>query len=261
MAKKISDLAAAAALDGTELSETVQAGVNVKVPLGSITPPGYIDGLKMQWVSANALTVTSGAAYIPSLGRVLRVPASIAKAGLALAASTWYHVYLWLNGANADVEIVTAVPAAPYVGTARAKTGDTSRRYVGSILTDASSQIIPFAMNGMRISYVPPAGATGTVPYRILSAGAATSVTAVAGSGIIPITSQLGQLRIQNNGSSAAGVGPGAPFSNAITTGPGSNNAPWVLDCASGTDQSFVYFNTTSGGSLFIDVTGYIYER
>ena len=103
--------------------------------------PGYIDGLQMQWVSATAVTVSSGRAYIPSLGYYLDAPNAIALTGLVLTASTWHHLYLYDNAGTPAVECVTTAPAAPYSGTARAKTGDTSRRYIGSVLTDASAAI------------------------------------------------------------------------------------------------------------------------
>ena len=96
----------------------------------------------MQWVSATAITVTSGSAFVPSLNKCLPVPNAIALTGLVLAASTFYHVYLYSNAGVPAIEVVTTAPASPYNGTARAKTGDTSRRYVGSVLTDASGNIV-----------------------------------------------------------------------------------------------------------------------
>lgn len=107
-------------------------------------PKGYIDGLKMEWVSGTSLRVTSGAAYVPGLDRVLELPAAVTKAGLSLSASTWYHVYGYLNSGVPDIEVSTTSPGSPYYGTARSKSGDPSRRYIGSIKSNASSEIIPF---------------------------------------------------------------------------------------------------------------------
>lgn len=199
MAKKISDYVAAAALDGTELMEFVQAGANKKGANGAILPPGYIDGLNLQWVSATALTVTSGAAYIPSLGRLVRANASIAKVGLALTASTWYHVYLWLNGANADVEIVTTAPSAAYNGTARAKMGDQSRRYLGSVVTDASGAIYQFVQIGMTTRYFTGGGA----PFRALTNGMNTVRTNIDISSWVPVSSVSAIVKAQNSSSGA----------------------------------------------------------
>jgi hypothetical protein len=105
---------------------------------------GYIDGLQMQWVSGTALTVSSGAAYIEGSAAVLNAPSAIPKTSLSLTASTWYHVYLYDNAGTPAVELVTTAPAAAYNGTARSKTGDTSRRYLGSVKTDSSGSIFNF---------------------------------------------------------------------------------------------------------------------
>ncbi|WP_414609310.1 hypothetical protein, partial [Stenotrophomonas pavanii] len=96
---------------------------------GQPIPAGYIDGLKMEWVSGTQIRFTSGSAYIPSLGRALALAAAVTKTP-TLAANTWYHNYVYDNAGTADVEVSTTVPAAPYSGTARTKAGDTSRRYI-----------------------------------------------------------------------------------------------------------------------------------
>jgi hypothetical protein len=101
-----------------------------------VVPKGYIDGLQMQWVSGTAVTVSSGTAYIPSLGNVLVANAAMALTGLSLTASTWYHLYLYSNAGTPAVECVTTAPVL-YYGTAYQKTGDNSRRYVGSVLADS----------------------------------------------------------------------------------------------------------------------------
>lgn len=221
---------------------------------------GYIDGLQMQWVSGTAITVTSGAAFIPSLNKCLPVPNAIALTGLVLTASTFYHLYLYNNAGVPAVECVTTAPAAPYSGTARAKTGDTSRRYVGSMLTDASGNVYAFQHHGSRVSYQTSVSAA---PFRILSGGAATTQTIVSSSAVVPSTSFLAQLRVQNNGTGALNIGPGIPFSLAVTGGPGTASPPglpWFVDLATGSDQSIVYY-VVSGGQVYLDVLGYVYER
>ncbi|WP_414609303.1 hypothetical protein, partial [Stenotrophomonas pavanii] len=96
---------------------------------GQPIPAGYIDGLKMEWVSGTQIRFTSGSAYIPSLGRALALAAAVTKTP-TLAASTWYHAYLYSNAGTPDVEVTTTAPDTPYSGTARTKAGDTSRRYI-----------------------------------------------------------------------------------------------------------------------------------
>nr|WP_308006614.1 hypothetical protein [Xanthomonas albilineans] len=141
---KISQLPDAATLDGTERFPIVQAAQNTKASpdqLASYTfglLQGYIEGLKLQWVSTTSLRVTSGAAYVPSVKRIIALVQSVTMASLALDASAWYHCYLT---ASAGIQLVKDAPDTAYSGIARTKTADSSCRYLGSILTDASSAI------------------------------------------------------------------------------------------------------------------------
>jgi hypothetical protein len=229
--------------------------------LQALIPADYISGLKMVWISSTSISVSSGAAVLASTGSLLTNSATLTLTP-SLAASTFYHVYLYNNAGTTAIEAVTTAPAAPYFGTARAKTGDTGRRYLGSILTDASGNIYPFVHSGNRISYAMNAA---LAPFRALAGGAATTLTSVSTSGVIPITATSGQIRFQNNSAIAAAFGPGTPYSTSITTVPPQlNSGPGLVlafDEVLGTDQSFVYGYSATGGSLYADVLGYTYER
>lgn len=266
MAKKISDLAAAAAFDGTELLEVVQGGANKKGAIGTILTPGYVDGLKLKWVSGSALTVTAGAAFVPSLVRVVRVSTDIAKAGLSLTASTWYHVYLLVTAGGApDIEIVTTAPAAPYNGTARAKTSDTSRRYLGSVLTDASGAIYNVAMTGNQVAYKCSISAA---PFLVLAAGQATVATDVACGAVVPATATSATLILANNASNAADAPMGtSDMSGALSS---SNYLQYLAKGVQTTHQmpldgaqKFNYLMTAAAGTggLYARVVGYAFER
>jgi hypothetical protein len=227
--------------------------------LDALIPAGYIDGLKMVWVSGTALTVTSGAAYIEALGKVLRVAASIAKTGLSLTASTWYHVYLYDNAGTPDIELSTTAPAAPYIGTARSKTGDNSRRYVGSIITTPGGAVFAFRHSGQNVAYLAPTSGT---PFRVLSAGAATTETTVSAAPAVPLTSTVADVRIINNGSDAVAFGT-PDDAMALSTSvfllrvpPGEAYPTLQLDPT----QQFTYLVAGSGG-VYVDVRGYAYER
>lgn len=102
----------------------------------------HIQGLTLSWNTpgnnGNLLTVSSGSAWIPSLGRVYNVPSTITGPTQTLGASAFHYVYLYDNSGTPAIEISTTAPAAPYKGNARAKTSDTSRRFIGQVLTDAS---------------------------------------------------------------------------------------------------------------------------
>jgi len=228
--------------------------------------PGYIDGLQMQWVSATAVTVSSGRAYIPSLGYYLDAPNAISLTGLALAASTFYHLYLYNNAGTPAVECVMTAPAAPYNGTARAKTGDTSRRYIGSVLTDASGNVYNFIQNGAHISYQTPGDVS---PFRALSAGTAVISTSVSLAGVVPVTSALAQLRFLGDPTSAARWSnnniPGASTDSGAGTYyilPAAPGSATVTDFPLSAGNLF-YWNTTTptGGGVFCDTFGYVYDR
>lgn len=227
---------------------------------------GYIDGLMLQWVSATALTVATGSAYIEGSGKIVPSSAAIAKAGLALSASTWYHVYLYLNAGTPDVEIVTTAPVV-YSGTARSKTGDTSRRYLGSVLTDGAGNLYNFLHVANRMQWRLDPGAA---PFRVLSGGVATVATSVSLAGAVPVTSRLAQLRLINLATNAAILRVGTSDDSsaagiaAINQSPaGSTVSQAFLDLPIDSSQAIEYNFTAApaGSGAFIDVYGYTYER
>lgn len=223
--------------------------------------PGYIDGLQLQWVSATALTVSSGTAYIEGLGYAYQVASPIAKTSLSLSASTWYHVYLYDNAGTPDFELSTTVPASPYNGTARSKTGDTSRRYVGSILTNASSAITNFVQDGNEINYRTNVGGT----LRILSSGVSTTLTDVSASFAVPVTSKVALLRMANTATNTYFTTGTSDFSFVAGTGITSvnQNGDVHLKHPVNSSQSiqYIYKTTPTGGGAYIDVDGYSFER
>lgn len=231
----------------------------------NLLPPGYIDGLQMQWVSATAITVASGSAYIAGSARVLRATVDIAKTSLSLSASTWYHVYLYDNAGTPDVEIVTTAPAAPYNGTARIKTGDASRRYLGSVRTGSDTAIYNFVHASGRVLYRENI-ADGILPFRVLSNGMSTTDTVISCTDVVPVTSKVATLRLQNtstvggfrvkqsDGTYSSGPGPAAQ-----TVSPGGLG---IFDLPLNSSQQLIYFflaAPSSGG--YIDVCGYSFDR
>jgi len=274
------DVGAATAAQGAKADTALQAvvaGANVMVnttdPLrpvvsaasgGGAMPPGYIDGLTMQWVSGTAITITSGAAYIESAGAVLMVPAAIAKVGLSLTVSTWYHVYLYDNAGTPDIEISTAAPAAPYNGTARSKAGDASRRYVGSVRVLASGAIAKFAQSGGRISYEENIQSD---VFALVVAGAATTATTLTCAGATPTTATHVSLSVYNNSASVVCWLANADCNFAL--GGGGNFLQIVgirstvgVDMPMAHDRSIQYVRSGSeSGGANVSAVGYLYER
>ncbi len=222
----------------------------------------YISGLGMTRISGTSVSIGGGACYIPSLGYVLAFPATITKAGLSLSASTWYHVYGLLSGSTPDVEIVTTTPAAPYSGKARTKTGDTSRRYIGSFRTDASGAIPDFDHNAQKgeVTYRLPG-----VQFRVLSNGAATTATTISCSAAIPVTSRSAYGRVLNLAASSANliVGPGDA---AVTTtdyfvAVAFGGQAVVTYLPTDSSQQLKYLMSAAVSGAYIDLYGYAYER
>lgn len=229
-----------------------------------VIPPGYIDGLNLVWNSGTSFSVTSGSAYIEGAAAVVNVPAALTLSGLSLTASTWYHVYLYLNAGVPAIECVTAAPATAYSGTACSKTGDTSRRYLGSVLAGGSASLLPFYQYLNSIKYANPIG----TPYRVLSSGTATIATALSLSGIIPSTATAATLKI-NNYLTASGtaqvINVGATSGQSqITVQPNGSTSISFADVALSPGSTTVYYfyneAPTSGGG-YIDILGFQIAR
>lgn len=225
--------------------------------------PDYIEGLQLQWVSANAITTRSGGAYLN--GQMVNVP-TIAKTGLTMSAATWYHCYLYLNAGVPDVEFATTAPTAPYYGTARNKTGDTTRRYLGSVLTAGANTIIRFKQAGTRVSWLADYSAA---PFAVLANGVSTTSAAVSLAAAVPVTATHGRM-VSSNTSSAVGatlymndadLGAVTLTNSQLIVGIVQQSA---LDFSLSSSQTlnYAYLSTAPGGSgAYMRVFGYLFER
>lgn len=247
---------------GTTLEWSQDIGFKAPTLLTS-NAPDFIGGLKMIWNSVTSISVTSGEAWVPGLSQLLTVPATVTKSSLALTASTFYYVYLFLNGSTPDVEIVTTAPSSAYFGVARTKTGDTTRRYVGAILTDGSSNVIDFMQIGTTIKYLNNVNAA---PFFVLSAGRAITPTNVACSGVIPAGGMIVTLLLLNSDTTLVVTlaNSSVPFTlsaSAYLSFVYLNTAVQI-DLPLDTSQQFNYiWPSTPTGALFARVVGYTYER
>lgn len=223
--------------------------------------PDYLSGFRLSFVSTTAVTVSTGAAYIPGLNTVVVLSTAAALSGLSLTGATAYHFYLYVSGGTAAVELVTTAPSAPYHGSARTKSGATSRRYLGTLITAASGNLLPFVHTGADILY--PAAGT-FAPYRVLANGTATTPTTVDMSGSVPATASAAHLRVfnQNNVNiSLIATGFSTPSSSVYSMRVNSGlifGAPLPL----GDTKSFDYALDSAGtGGLYVDVVGFRIER
>jgi hypothetical protein len=237
------------------------SGYGITDALATITPAGYIDGMKMVWNSATSISVTSGTCYIQGSSAVISFPSLLTLSSLSLTASTWYHLYGYLNAGVPAIELVTTAPASPYSGTARSKTGDTSRRYLGSVKTDGSGNVLSFLVGGYGI--VKYKENVVSVGFRILTNGTATTSTSVSASVAVPVSARIFSSRLINNASSggsfgiSTGDGGSSPYLSV-----GSNTTAYVdLPLDSSQNLNYIFSSAPVGGGGYIDVFGYIYER
>ncbi|WP_372362913.1 hypothetical protein ACCQ10_09460 [Xanthomonas sp. NCPPB 1325] len=218
-------------------------------------PPGYIDGLNLEWVSASSIRVTAGVCNVPGVA-TLTLAASITKTGLALGNSAWGHVYAYLNGGSPDVEVVSAAPAAPYSGRARTKSGDATRRYLGSVRTNSSGAIYRFDARNGQVLYMEEV-------VRPLSGGTNASATTVSLAALLPPTSFVAIASMNNTGTAAVRYRPTGAGWSATNTGRmyGLLAGTTVVGPLPTDTVQQIDYQADSGGVATLDVLGYILER
>ena len=207
----------------------------------------YITGLKLTWAGDDALTIGTGAAYLPAASPIL-VSAAISLTGMTLANSTWYYLYLYNNSGTPAVEYTTTAPAAPYFGTARTKTGDTSRRYIGAFVTEADGDICGFINSGDTILY--------TAARLVINNGTATTDTSIPQTGYVPSTSSMSIMYWRNLATNATVT---IKYSGAVLS-----FSMYYID----SDQSICpsanltyIFDAAPNAGFYAYVAGYIMER
>lgn len=133
--------------------------------------PGWLSGLQMHSSNGQSFTVESGYATAVTADFAMQFTFAAKTldafgtsdgsldAGTA-AANTWYHVHLIGKSSTGDTSILTSLShAGPTL-----PTGYDKFRYIGSVLTDSSGDIVPFYSNGNRFMWtVPPRDITGNI--------------------------------------------------------------------------------------------------
>jgi len=159
---------------------------------------------------------------------------------------------------------VTTAPATAFYAKARSKTGDATRRYVGSVRASATNTIEKFNHDA-DAGFIAYRDAVKATPFRVLSSGTATSSTAVSAAAVVPVTSDLVLIKMSNTDTTVNfTVGSGADTQSATATGYIliSGNIRSVAPCPTDSSQQFAYaFNSAPAGAAFIDVQGYWYGR
>jgi hypothetical protein len=125
----------------------------------------YLAGIGLAVVSSTTYSVAPGGAADSNNSIAISNAAALTKSlsawaagnnngslgvGLTLAAATWYHVYAAIVSGSFDVFLDTANPPT------HQPAGTTAYRRIGSIRTNASSQITSFKQNGDEFLWTPP---------------------------------------------------------------------------------------------------------
>ena len=220
---------------------------------------GYITGLQLTWNSTSQIQIGTGVAQIQGTGRLLNVSSAL-TINPSLSASTWYYCYVYDNSGTPAGECVTTAPAAAWFGTARSKTSDTSRRYVGAIRTNGSSQLYTFYHNPQS-GYVQWLEDTTASPFRVASGLTATTETSVDCTAVAPATARQIQLRTINTSTPTGNVFIRASSggNNALTV---RVNADLITPATVTSGQLFYYlYNVAPSGAFYGDVVGYFDNR
>ena len=231
----------------------------------------FLSGLKIMRQSAGKIAIDTGAAYIPSLGRILQVPVVIvANLPTNMLAGYLYHIYLYPIGSGASatpaIEFVIAPngPPVAYAYPAYMKQGDNSRRYMGSILAASATDCVNFTMTGNRVDYQ---ATTVSAPLQVLALGTATTATGVNCSAVVPPTASHAQCLLYNRELSS---GPLVRLGNSLIGASSANSRSFVLqssafesDVLLDSAQQFYYSydGVTPVTGFTARVLGYIFER
>lgn len=167
------------------LGATTQIGA--RYALGVLNASmGYIWGLEAVWTGTNSLLVRAGAAYIPSLDRVIESRADIVLNGQQPAQNSIYHLYAYENSSGVMAIEFNSVAPVKYTDSASYKTGDLSRRYLSSLLTNAAGQLVRFYQRGDSMFYI-GSGDNNSAPYILFNSASSVPVT-VNTRAVAPVT-------------------------------------------------------------------------
>lgn len=215
---------------------------------------GYIDGLTLNWVSATSINVGAGSAYIPSVSKVVSYAGgTFTPSG---GANSFIHVYLTAAG---DIEQAATVPLR-YYNQAHQKTGDNSRRYIGSLLVGAANIIYKFHHHPLDSSMSYTFGSPSNAPFRILNG--VTGIGSVSTSASCPLTAHTlaGSFQTSSGGiaqftPSDAGTAASVGWQVFVSAGTVQNGTCRIAD-----DRTITYW-TSSSNLAYIYTLGYYFDR
>ncbi|MCS3807798.1 hypothetical protein [Xanthomonas sp. 4461] len=218
----------------------------------------YRTGLGVEWVNGATLRVLPGAAFVPSVQRIVALATDTTVPISGVPSNTFAHLYLTAAG---SIEVSTTAPSTRYSGRARTKTGDASRRYIFSFRVGGTdvTRFTHHAEAGL-VFWV---ASINSAPFLLASAVAATTATTVSAANATPVTAVSVLLSLLNFGSSGAYVllsnseGPVPPSGYLAVVGPGTGDPELPLDAS----RNYTYAYDATGNSSFHRCRGYRFER
>lgn len=227
---------------------------------------GFITGFKLEKTAARTVRVSSGVAHIESSNSIAQSNSSITKS-FTLSGPSFGYVYIYIlpNG-DSDIEVSNVVPSNPYFGTARSKSGDASKRFLGCLFIDAAGNIVPFIMVGNFISYLNAWAPSN----RFLSNGQQVSNTTVSASVYVPPVARLVKLYAQNTSTTSsvnlrAFDDSSSSYSQIFSIDPApasglTSSQIFEFSLSQSREMQYMHSATPNGGA-FLNIAGYFFER
>lgn len=216
---------------------------------------GFIEGLTLTWVSVTSVTVGAGSAYVQSVNKVVSYAGgTITPSG---AANSFIHLYLTSAGA---IEQSTTAPVR-YYNQAFAKTGDTSRRYIASMLVNATvNQVYKFHHHPIQSLMMYTHANPSVAPFRVLNG--VTGVGSFSLTGCIPVTGHSMVGTFQTTGTGVAQFTPSDAGTSVATGWEVFVSQAIVANatCRVADDGTISYF-TSNTNTAFAYVSGYYFDR
>lgn len=218
-------------------------------------PQDFIEGLTIS-TGDTSITVSSGSAYVPSVGTV--VASTGATISSSRASNTSYHLYMTPTG---SISRLSTAPVS-YHKTARIAGSQTNMRYIGSVRTDASGkyihQISYPGQNCVEVLFL-----NNTTTNVIHNGTAPSTPVDVSAAAYAPITTNRLKCRVQSN-IAAAGLDRiyawnGSSF--VIWTNVAFTLIQFTLDIPCDSTPKIQLDSTDPNRSPFVMLYGYYYDR
>ena len=251
--------------DGINIEGTTPPLINWEDP--SELNLSFIEGLKLEYVSATSVRIKAGACVLPT-GSVINTTSDITLSGLTLTASTLYYIYGYdVGGGVLGVDPPSLQrPATAYRGNARAKGGgtggaldnanpdtepDLTRRHIGTIYASATNVVQRFIVHPDDfVQYITDYEAGNT----IISTGTSNTSNATRTASTVPLTTHEALIHYFP-GAGAPGAIAYADTGGDLFLFSGATRSQVRVPLSA--TQTFLQRNTSAGGNSILSVVGY----